>query len=191
MPSLPLKSMLSVLVLVATSVGTAANDSGPSRPAKPDRFTDPHLVMAVDVRTPDQLAAFYTGRGFNAAAIAAITQTCFISAFIENRDYAALWLVPDEWRFETSAGEPISRIRRDAWAAVWQQAGLPQAQQSTFGWTQLPESRDLRAHEHAGGNVVIPWQDQPFTLTANFRTGADGNGPVRTIVFRDLRCRRD
>ena len=55
----------------------------------------------------------------------------------------------------------------------------------------MPEVRDLRPDESVGGSVVIPWQEQPFTLTMNFATGADRQGPLKTIVFEDLECVSD
>jgi hypothetical protein len=165
----------------------------PPLAAQPDmpgaqRFEDDSLVMLVQTRTPEQLAAFYTGRGFNAEAIAAITQRCFVFGFIENKTYDAMWLVLDDWQFTDAGGQPIQRMRRSDWQPVWQQTGLKQAHQSTFGWTQLPESRDLRPHEHAGGHAVIPWQDGPFTLTVTLRSGADKSGTPRVLTFSNLRC---
>ena len=55
----------------------------------------------------------------------------------------------------------------------------------------MPEVRDLRLDEGVGGSVVIPWQTQPFTLTANFHTGADKQGKTKTIVFEDIQCATD
>jgi hypothetical protein len=67
--------------------------------------------------------------------------------------------------------------------------GLSQAHQSTFGWTQLPESRDLRQFEHVGGNVAVEWKDQPFKLIATFKTGADKTGKSKTITVENLTCK--
>ena len=73
----------------------------------------------------------------------------------------------------------------------WRKAHLPLAQQSTFGWTLMPEARDLRLDENVGGNIVLPWQSRPFTLRANFSTGADKQGPHKTIVFGNIECVSD
>jgi hypothetical protein len=80
------------------------------------------------------------------------------------------------------------RITRDYWSGKWREARLPQAQQSTFGWTLMPEVRDLRLDEGVGGSVVIPMQSQPFTMTANFHTGLDKKGKIKTIVFEGIQC---
>ena len=140
------------------------------------------------MRTPDQLTAFYIGRGFNQAAIDQILETCFVTPVVHNKTFDVLWLDLDDWRFERADGTAIPRLGRDYWPARWAEAKLPQAQQSTFGWTLLPEVRDLRRDEGAGGSVAIPKQDGPFTLSMHFHTGADRQGPVKTVIFEDLRC---
>jgi len=151
------------------------------------RYEDDTLRVRLVIRTPDQLTAFYIGRGFNQAAIDKILETCFITPIVFNKTFDVLWLDLDDWRFGRD-DTVIRRLGRDYWPARWQEAGLPQAQQSTFGWTLLPEVRDLRPDEGAGGSVVIPMQDKPFTLTMRFHTGGDRQGPVKTVIFEDLRC---
>lgn len=166
---------------------TAAPDAMP--PAKGDglKYEDDTLSIRIVLRTPDQLSAFYIGRGFNQAAIDEILATCFVTPIVKNKTFEVLWLVLDDWRF-SRGGTDIARLGRDYWPPRWGAAGLPQAQQSTFGWTLMPESRDLRPDEGAGGSVAIPPQDRPFALTMRFHTGADKQGPVKTVVFEDLTC---
>jgi len=168
-------------VVAATAPSTPARDS--------DRlsYEDDTLKVRLVLRTPDQLTAFYLGRGFNRAAIDEILATCFITPIVHNKTFPVLWLALDDWRFNRGATE-IARLRRDYWPARWAEAGLSQAHQSTFGWTLLPEVRDLRPDESAGGSVAIPMQHQPFTLTMRFHTGADKEGPVKTVVFEDIAC---
>jgi hypothetical protein len=165
----------------------AAAPAIPPATAKGLKYEDDTVKIRIVLRTPDQLSAFYIGRGFNRASIDEILATCFITPIVQNKTFEALWLVLDDWRF-TRGDEDIPRLGRDYWPPRWAEAGLPQAQQSTFGWTLLPESRDLRPDEGAGGSVVIPRQDQPFTLSMNFHTGRDRQGPVKTVIFEDLEC---
>ena len=163
-----------------------------SQPAAADgknplKFEDEQVSMRLVLRTPEQLSAFYQGRGFSQAAIDRILETCFITPIIHNKTLDALWLELDQWQFD-AARQAIARIRRDYWPEKWREAGLPQAQQSTFGWTLMPEVRDLRLDESVGGSVVIPMQSQPFTMTANFHTGLDKKGKIKTIVFEGVQC---
>ena len=151
-------------------------------------FEDKDMTVVIGSRTPEQLAAFYTGRGFNQASIDAITKKCFIFGMVDNKTYEVLWLTLNDWKFFAADGSPMKRMKKKDWLEIWQKTGLSQAHQSTFGWTQLPESRDLRQYEHVGGNVAVEWKDEPFKLVATFKTGADKGGESRTITVENLTC---
>ncbi|GMR06176.1 MAG: hypothetical protein BMS9Abin25_0759 [Gammaproteobacteria bacterium] len=179
-----MKTLLLILAISVSYTNTYAATAKDNR----SRFDDKDITVVIGSRTPEQLAAFYTGRDFNQASIDAITKTCFVFGMVKNKNNDVLWLILDDWKFFAADGSPIKRIKRNDWAKVWQQTDLSQAHQSTFGWTQLPESRDLRQHESVGGNVVVKWQDKPFKLIASFSTGADKSGQPRTITVENLTC---
>ena len=173
-----------VVALWLTATGVAPL---PSTAQERKEYDDDQVFMRLISRTPTQLSAFYQGRGFSRGAIDRILETCFVTAIVRNKALDVLWLDLDLWRFSED-GKPIERIGRDHWREKWDAVGLPQAHRSTFGWTLMPERRDLRLDESVGGNVVIPWQSRPFTLTATFPTGASREGGPETIVFEGIRC---
>jgi hypothetical protein len=183
MPDPLINALTAALVLFAALGSQTAVADGKDRL----KYEDAQVSMRLVLRTPEQLSAFYQGRKFNQAAIDSILETCFITPIIHNKTLDVLWLELDNWEFSV-AGHAIPRIKRDYWVDKWRAAELPQAHRSTFGWTLMPEVRDLRLDEGVGGSVVIPMQTEPFTMTAKFQTGADKNGKIKTIVFEDLRC---
>lgn len=159
----------------------------------PPKYEDDEIYMRIVLRTPEQLTAFYIGREFKQAAIDEILKTCFVTPIIKNKKFEALWLELDNWEFflETKEGDrPIERIKRVYWKTIWEETSLPQAHQSTFGWTLMPEVRDLRFDEGVGGSIVLPMQSQPFTIKANFKTGLNKQGKPKTVVFEGISCRR-
>ncbi len=174
-------------IYVALPLLCAASSVSLAEGKKELKYQDPKVFMQIFVRTPEQLSAFYHGRHFTQAAIDRILQTCLITPIVKNKAYDVLWLELDNWQFNSEEG-PIPRIKRDYWKKQWQQVGLPLAHQSTFGWTLMPEKRDLRIDEGVGGSVVIPMQSKPFTLTAHFRTGKDKTGKPKTVVFKEVSC---
>ena len=178
-----LAPLLSMVLLVCQPVGAAEN-----KPAV--LYEDKDVLMQLFIRTPEQLSGFYQGRAFDRAAIDRILATCFITPIIHNKTLDVLWLDLDAWTFMAD-GQSIARIKRDAWKKQWRDIDLPQAQQSTFGWTLMPEVRDLRLDESVGGSVAIPWQTGPFTLIAHFPTGASRQGKPKTIHFEGLECATD
>ena len=179
-------SIVCLLILATSSTGHAAKVE--KKDDAVNRFEDKDLIVVIGSRTPEQLAAFYSGRGFNQASIDAIIKNCFVFGMVDNKTYDTLWLSLDEWKFIAADGSQMKRFKHDYWVNTWQQTGLPQPHQSTFSWTQLPEIRDLRMHELVGGNVAVEWQDKPFTLVATFRTGADKSGKPRIITVENLTC---
>ncbi len=171
------------------SVGVAAEGQLASTRDRPF-YEDDEVAIRIVLRTPQQLTAFYLGRGFNRPAIDRILETCFITPVIHNKNLPLLWLELDHWQF-TRGNEEIPRIKRDYWRKQWQETELPQAHRSTFGWTLMPETRDLRLDERVGGSVVIPKQTEPFTLIMNFHTTRDKQGRIKTVGFEDIECISD
>ena len=148
------------------------------------------LYMFVRLHSPDQMAAFYEARGFPDSAIERLRQTCFVMAHVENRGDKVIWLELKYWHFLTTKGE-VQRLDRSHWERVWDEISLPQANRSTFGWTQLPRERDLQPGEPVGGNIILPATDGPFTLQADFLTGKDRRAGMISVRFENLRCARD
>ena len=181
--------LLLLPVLGLALVATAAEHGEGKPPAGPFVEND-QIFMFLRLLTPEQMAAFYEARGFPGNALDRIRQTCFVMAHVENRGQQVLWLELKNWHFKSARGE-IQRYNQDHWAAVWDEIDLPQASRSTFGWTQLPEVRDLQPGEPVGGNLVLPQTDGTFTLEANFHTGKDTRHGMINLSFNDLRCARD
>jgi hypothetical protein len=192
-----LKFCTLILALSFTaSISTTAAINNAAKKKSP-RYEDDEIYMRIVLRTPEQLTAFYIGREFKQEAIDEILKTCYITPIIKNKKLDALWLELDNWEFyvESKADEkgdnkPIERIKRDYWKAIWKKVDLPQAHQSTFGWTLMPETRDLRFDEGVGGSVVLPMQSEPFTIKANFRTGLNKQGKSRSVILKNISCIR-
>ena len=126
-------------------------------------------------RTPDQVRAFYAGRSFPEGAIDLLAKHCFVTVIIENRSPDILWLDLGDWRFIAADLAP-QRRDRSYWQDQWQRLDLPPANRATFGWTILPEVRDLYPTESVGGNLTLDDGAGPFSIEAHFQTGPDRKG---------------
>ena len=146
------------------------------------------IVFSISSRTPDQLVAFYSARGFPANALQYLTRRCFLTIGIRNRRQDVVWLELTKWRFIDAQGREVQRIRRNDWDQRWKEINLPKPARAAFGWTQLPESRDLQPDEPIGGNVALLPPQGSFTLQANFRIGHAKNGRVVSVRVPDLTC---
>ncbi|MCR4301379.1 MAG: hypothetical protein NUV51_07190 [Sulfuricaulis sp.] len=156
--------------------------------ATADTDKDSGIKLHTSPRSPEQIAAFYEARGFPNTAIEALTQTCFVTVSFHNRSGDVVWLELSRWRFVDEHGREVKRRNRAYWNALWEKLGVPMANRATFGWTQLPEVRDLRPSEPVGGNVALLPPSGRFRLEARFATGAHKQGKEIIVILDDLSC---
>ena len=156
--------------------------------AERDTYKRDDVTFSISVRTPEQIRAFYSGRGFPEAAIKELENKCLLTAGIQNSSEDIVWLEPSNWRFTTEKGINIRRISREEWDIRWAKLNIPLASRATFGWTQLPESRDLLTGESAGGNIAIEPPKTSFSVDALFKTGSDKKGPGIRFKAENLQC---
>ncbi|MEA3411000.1 MAG: hypothetical protein U9R74_05605 [Pseudomonadota bacterium] len=155
-----------------------------------DCVETPELRFCIRPNTPRQMAAFFEARGFPGPALKEISIDCFITVGIENLSDRIVWLEPAHWKIRTE-DTALDRLTPDSWSRRWAALGIPEGNRATFGWTLLPETRDLRPSEPVGGNIVLPRVPGPFSLEANFSTGAKRDGEPIHIRYDEVRCARD
>ena len=150
----------------------------------------PDLELEFTARTPNQMGSFYEARGFPKSMLNILKKHCYITAGLTNMSDQKIWLDLSRWEF-SSAGKPLKREHRDYWKKRWQDMGIPLNKQSTFRWTLIPESLDYLPGEHEGGNLVLPFTNQPITLKATFSTGENKQGKEIIITTDKLFCAED
>ncbi|MBT9614277.1 MAG: hypothetical protein IV108_13520 [Burkholderiales bacterium] len=155
------------------------------------RITREGLDFYLSVRTPEQTNAFYSARGLPLIVVQEIAKSCFLTVGLHNRRADTVWLDLGVWRFADVNGREIKRVSLPEWTTRWKAMQVPLAAQATFGWTQLPETRDMQPDETVGGNVPVVPQQGEFTLTARFPTGAAGMGKPIEISVPSLSCPRE
>jgi hypothetical protein len=168
--------------LALTAVTVSAQEIAPKRDIQSG------VSISVAPRTPAQVATFFEARGFPEAALARLRAVCFLTVTIHNRSTDVAWLELDRWRLVEATGAERPRRSRAHWERIWEELDLPQARRATFGWTQLPESRDLQPGESVGGNIAMVPPAGEFTLEARFATGAHKDGKELRIRRAQLSC---
>jgi hypothetical protein len=174
--------------LLLSAIGVNAADDITTVPDGRREIRDQGLVVSLSTRTPDQLYAFYSARGFPEDALQHITNRCFLTIGIRNERNDVVWLELDNWRFVDRHGRDLARIKRAEWNALWDRIQLKPAQRAAFNWTQLPERRDLQPAEPVGGNVSLSPPGAAFALEAKFLTDSDKRGPVLRLLIENLTC---
>lgn len=174
-----------VAVVTAALAACAAQSGAGSGP--PYTHRSDNLVVALDPRTPEQIAAFYEARGFARPMIELLAGQCYLTVFIHNKSDDVVWLDLAQWQFSDAQGEIVRRDRA-YWLQRWAAMGIPQAHRSTFRWTLLPERLDFRPDEREGGNIILPRTGRPLTVRARFDTGPERDGAPIDIRFEDVQC---
>lgn len=173
-----------VLVLAALLASCATRPEGASGPYT---YSSAQLIVALDPRTPEQIAAFYEARGFGRPMIELLSTQCYITVFIHNTGQDIVWLDLAQWHFSDAQGD-LARRNRGYWQLRWQDMDIPMAHQATFRWTLLPERLDFRPDEREGGNIILPRSGRPLTVRARFDTGADRSGAPIHVRFDNVQC---
>jgi len=151
-------------------------------------YEDEDIYLRFIFRSADQVAAFYEGREFPKAAIERAVQSCYVTLILKNKSDDILWFELDNWLIHKN-GKAISRYKQSYWNKQWDEIKLKQAFRSTFSWTLFPETRDARPGESVSGNITIPMQTHPFSLTLNFARGENKKGKMKTVKLDDIYCK--
>lgn len=179
------------LLILGLSLVFAQGLNADSSPQSRERiYEDAWLKIRLISRTPQQVAAFYEGRGFPSHMVELIASKCFITVGIRNKGADVLWHELDRWRFTGARGR-IERIDRAWWKARWRAVNAPMPSQSTFRWTLLPERLDFSSGEAEGGNLVLPRVGGPFTLEADFVASVDQASEKISVRLENLYCAED
>jgi hypothetical protein len=143
--------------------------------------------LRISPRTRQQIAAFYEGRGFPKVATKELQNVCFFGIGLHNKSQDILWLDLSNWQF-SSHGKPVTRLDKQYWRARWQQLGIAKPLQSTFRWTQMPEALNYLPDEREGGNIILPRDKAPFSVTATLIGKQDRSGKRYHIQLDNLDC---
>jgi len=180
-------TFLVLTVIAFLSAGGLAPVYAAGNKAEAVSVSNATLSFKMIPRTPDQMAAFYEGRGFPAKVTQVFSEVCFFTVIVKNLSRDIVWLEPGNWQIKRESGEKIKRLGQQYWRKRWQQLNLPKNNQATFRWTLLPTSRDLRPDEGVGGNLVLAATPGKIMVTPVFRLGADGRTSLK-LATQTIRC---
>ena len=191
---LPMKHVALVFAVLMPAIALSPVYAATERPKGETEKKDGTVSVAnatlsfkMIARTPEQMAAFYEGRGFPAKATNVFSDVCFFTVIVKNLSRDIVWLEPASWQINRESGENIKRLGQQYWRKRWQQLNLPKNNQATFRWTLLPTSRDLRPDEGVGGNLVLAATPGKIMVTPVFRLGAEGQSRLK-LATQTIRC---
>ncbi|MDH5325703.1 MAG: hypothetical protein OEZ68_18985 [Gammaproteobacteria bacterium] len=150
-------------------------------------YEDKFVEVKIIPRSPEQMLAFYEGRGFPVMAKQRIAKACFFTVIIQNKSNNRLWLDMSQWQFGSK--DQSLRLDRHFWQQQWDEIQLAPAYRSTFGWTLLPEERGLFPEEGVGGNVTLRLHQEAVTWLIEFPTNDNRKGKRYRVPIGPLQCK--
>lgn len=153
-----------------------------------NRYEDEDIVVRVIPRNKENIIAFYQGRDFPQRSYDEINKVCYVTFLIRNKSQTIHWLELDNWRF-IGKEEGFKRLDREYWKQRWTELKLPQSFQATFGWSLLPEVRDLHHDEPVGGSTTLTFSKKPFDVELVFKLGQNKDKGEKRVRFNDIQCK--
>lgn len=146
--------------------------------------------IRLNPRTPEQIAAFYYGRGFPSAMVKKIQTLCFITVGVRNKTNGLLLLDFNNWKFQTTSGQ-LKRYTRAYWIAQWKKNQFPLRAIATFRWTVLPEKYEFQPDEGEAGNILLERTDQAFSINATLHLKRGNKIESLAVTFPTIKCASD
>jgi hypothetical protein len=180
-----------VLVLWLATLGSASAEVARSSDAATGLVTwawhDGASRITLAQLLPDQVRAFFQGRGFSAAQSERVATGCVFQLVIRNEAPAAAAMTVElpAWRVERAGGDAGSPRLAAAWEAEWARLGVASGPRVAFRWALFPARQRFAPGDWNMGMLTFDLaHGATFDLHAAWRAG---NQP-RTVVFRDLAC---
>lgn len=132
--------------------------------------------------------AFYLARGFSEETIRPYAKACGFSFGMQNNGSGMLATQLADWYFIGAEGQRIAPRLPEAWDAVWEQAGVPQAARIAFRWAQFQTEITFQPGDWIMGMTTLEESPAaPFRLVARYR---DDKGNHEIVLDR-LSCAQD
>ncbi|MFP4560512.1 MAG: hypothetical protein ACLFQ3_04250 [Thiohalorhabdus sp.] len=134
---------------------------------------------------PDQVRAFFIGRGFEDSMADRVAQRCAFWGSIGNTGReGSVKIDLGQWRTHGSGGTaPL--LLNSHWQRKWEEEGVPRGPRTAFRWTVLPAEHRFAPQDWLMGMIVI---DRPpgadFDLELRWREGDE----QRRRILPGLSC---
>ncbi|MEW6165912.1 MAG: hypothetical protein AB1642_12700 [Pseudomonadota bacterium] len=179
---MPRMKIARLFLLAGLLAGTAAAQDGMEMRHLVRNDT---IVLGANPLTSASRTAFYTARGFPAAAIRPYAEACGFSFGMQNAGASGIRTRLADWHVVGADGRRIAFRPPEAWDIDWGKAGLPPAARIAFRWAQFQSENLFEPGDWIMGMATLEMRPAvPFRLVARYRD-EKGN---HEIVLDQLAC---
>jgi hypothetical protein len=135
------------------------------------------LKLEIAPLLPDQVRAFFLGRGFSATdADHIVTTGCVfrsaIGSAFRNTGEPAVSVSLSRWRVRQTSGEAHPPVTRDKWAVHWKKRAIGEDAATAFHWALFPAEQTFAPTDYNWGLLTFGLPPATrFTLELYWRTG--------------------
>ena len=187
--SLFLIVLLNIFVLMNK---TLAADPKPDKSAtvvknKAYQLKNRKFTLRLVPRSPEQMSAFYYGRGFPAPMVEKIKQLCLVTVGLHNKSKDLIMLDFNNWTFRTKTGT-IKRYPNKYWINKFHELKFPKPSIVTFRWTTLNDNYEFQPDEREGGNILLPRVAEPFSIQGTLHITKGTKKTAVPVKFENVVC---
>ena len=165
-----------------------AVETDPQTGVKEWQWTGERLSVGLGQLLPDQVRAFFQGRGFEAPLAERVAQRCvFWGRLAHTGSRGAVTLDLGQWRTQGREGKVPLLLNRH-WQRQWHREGVPSSPRTAFRWALFPTEHRFLPGDWLLGMIVF---DHPpgadFDLELRWREGDQ----QRRRILTGLSCAAD
>lgn len=179
--------MLWLAAALASADQDARKSTDPETGLSEWRWQSQGLSIRLAQLLPDQVRAFFQGRGFDAETADEIARRCVFQSVIRNSGAeGVVRLDLTQWRSWHDDERPL-RLNR-VWQEEWEGRDVGEAARIAFRWALFPAEHEFRPGDWLMGMLVV---DREPGARFDLEVRWAANGQERSGVLRDLRCAPD
>ena len=148
-----------------------------------------HIEIQLNPLKPDQVRAFYLGRGFSDEIAEIIVQSCVYQTVIKNvspeNNIKAVSIDLSDWRLNDQRGES-ALISKPDWRKQWTALDASRAAMNAFEWATYPWQQKFELTGDSGWGMILFGSIEGETFDVTLRWQVDDQ-PVEQRV-EQLNC---
>jgi len=153
-------------------------------------WRDESATITLNQLLPDQVRAFFQGRGFNAEQSEHIAGFCVFQTVVRNEAEADEPLEVDitDWRVLRDGMESGTPRTAASWDTEWQSRDIGQAPRIAFRWALFPTSQTFAPGDWNMGMLTL---DLPAGETFDLHIGWRRDGQTKNLEMTGISCAED
>lgn len=180
-----IKRLISIFIISLLTACHAEEINSPPNNQRLEKTKD-GVTFSLKQLSPDQVNAFYIGRGFTIEQIKPYTKTCVYTATLRNdKAQGRIHFMRDQWRVIHDGKNDAIKANAE-WLSLFKQQDVKPSALIAFRLAQLPEEQEYEPNgDWNQGMLSI---NLPIGSTFNITVNWDINGKPYHLKMQEIHC---